>query len=137
MKFIDEKGTSDASPRTSQLHEKLHKLETYQVDDLIQMLHYKRYCLPGKRVFVPTCSPSKSDQERKAVINASSFVSFVFLMNDIVRDWMLVEGKRPKVEVPKHEPETAPSSQPNKKLSKIEQRLLGLNFIQDKQKQYL
>lgn len=54
-------------------------------------------------------------------------------MNDVVRDWMLVKSKRPAKPVPK--PVVEPSKlepvrdQSNKKMSKMEQRLLGVNYM--------
>ena len=59
------------------------------------MLCHKRYLIPGKRGYVPTCSPSKADNNLKPVVCALSLISFILIMNDIVRDWMLVEEKRP------------------------------------------
>ena len=45
LKYIDEAVSNDAnSPRTSRLLEKLVKLESYQIEDLIHMLQHKRYC---------------------------------------------------------------------------------------------
>lgn len=64
------------------------------------MLSYKRYLIPGKRGFVPTCSPTKPDNNSKPVVNALSLICFILILNDIVRDWMLVEEKRPLRKVP-------------------------------------
>lgn len=77
--------------------DKLKKLETYQFEDLLQTLSCKRYQLPGKRAFVPTLSPSKRvDSGDTGCISVLSLTCFVLAMNDICRDWMLIESKRPK-----------------------------------------
>lgn len=72
------------------------------------------------------------DTDDLPVVNIYSFISFVFLMNDIVKDWMLIEAKRPpppKVVVP---PKETPKKDP-KLMSKMEKRLLGANFITEKE----
>lgn len=132
MRYIDEAVSSEGnSPRTSRLVEKLIKLESYQVEDLIHMLTHKRYSHPGRRSYTPSLSPSKTDARGSPVLNALGLVSFIFIMNDIIRDWMLVEAKRPKKPEPVIvEPVCSRSEAgPPKKMSMMEQRLLGSSFL--------
>ena len=60
-------------------------------------------------------------------MNALSLVGFILLMNDVVRDWMLIEAKRPPRPVKEPEnPEVQPQQKP---VSSIAEKLKGKNFI--------
>jgi hypothetical protein len=56
-------------------------------------------------------------------------------MNDICRDWQLVESERPKPVVEEVEATPVVNPDTNKRMSKIELRLMGLNRIKEKEQE--
>lgn len=53
-------------------------------------------------------------------MNVLSLVGFILLMNDVVRDWMLIEGKRPPRPVKEPENPEVQTQQNGKPISSIE-----------------
>ena len=64
---------------------------------------------------VNTCSPRRDTRKGDERINIHTVKCFVFAMNSLCRDWMLIESKRPEPEIEEEElPAEAEPPKPSK-----------------------
>jgi len=74
------------SQNGSAIEGKMQKLDTYQFEDLFQIILSKRYFVAGERGVTASLSPRKRKEENE-FISVHSAKCYVLGMNDICRDW--------------------------------------------------
>lgn len=121
--------------------DKCQMLDAYQFEELVAVLKEHRLGRAQRREKAVSCSPSKVRENE--VLNILSAKCFVLAINSVCLDWQLVERRRPKPPPPQPEPvrpkvPEAPQpvqQPPQPRLSKMEQRLLGVTRIQNREKE--